>query len=374
MSNTQADRPKSKAKLVEPYASRIANVRAALEQAELDAYLLCKRTDQFWLTGFRGEDGAVVVTPRSVLLLTDGRFAEAAALEAPWTTAIIRKARGPESIAEVLQKPAHKLERVGFDADSFSFATIGGIRRAAKSIKLKPLANPITPGRQVKTAEEVAAIRRAIEVAEGAFVAMRSWLKPGATEREIAAQLEYEMKRRGASGPAFETIVAIGANGSLPHYAPADQRLGKSDALLIDWGARVDGYVSDLTRVIGIANVRPEIRRIFGIVHEAHDAAIAAARPGMSTGELDRVARRLIEKAGYGAAFSHSLGHGIGLDVHEAPGLRAKSCIELKPGMVVTIEPGIYLPGVGGVRLEDDILITDRGCTVLTSLPIDPLP
>jgi Xaa-Pro aminopeptidase len=353
------------------YASRLDALRAALRERKLDGLLLTNRMDQYWLTGFTGEDGAVLITADRVMLLTDGRFQETARLEAPWAEAVIRKTRGPDTIGDAARR--RKLRRLGFDPNQLTVATHAGVRKSAPSCRLVPAAGLVSELRQIKSAEELAIIRRAIAIAESAFKAVRPRMKAGVTEREIALRLVREMQDRGATGPAFAPIVASGPHAALPHYASADAPIVQNQVLLIDWGARYQWYVSDLTRCVPIGTVPPRVRQIHKVADQARRAAIAAAKPGLTAGKLDRVARDWIRKAGFGPAFSHSLGHGIGLDVHEGPGLRSKSEVVLRPDMVVTIEPGIYLPGVGGVRIEDDVRITSDGAEVLSSLPVEEL-
>ena len=206
---------------------------------------------------------------------------------------------------------------------------------------------------------------------EDALVATLGQIDGGMTELEVTAVLEYEMKARGSTDPAFGSIVAAGANGSLPHAIPGKAKLKRNSTLLIDWGATVNGYRSDMTRTFTLGKWPPVMREVYEIVLDAHYAGIDAIRPGAIAGEVDAAARKIITDAGYGKEFGHSLGHGIGLNVHEAPGLRAGADTVLEPGMVVTVEPGIYLPGVGGVRIEDDVLVTARGARSLCSLPKD---
>ncbi|MDX2198380.1 MAG: Xaa-Pro peptidase family protein [Phycisphaerae bacterium] len=353
----------------ETYAARIAAVRERLAREKLDGLLLNRRTDQVWLTGFTGEDGALLVTSRGVTLISDGRFEETARREAPWAKAIIRKQRGPDSIAIVLK--AQRLTKVGFDPDQTSHALFLGLRKAAPKIDLNPCGGWLSAAREVKIDDEISRIRRAVAVAERAFLKVKKSLRPDLTERQIAAALVYEMTRGGASGPAFAPIVATGANAALPHYAPEDVPIGRSGLLLIDWGAKVDGYVSDLTRVIALGTVPPNLAAAYRAVRGAHDRAVAAAKPGLPCARLDRVARSHLSQAGLSKAFNHSLGHGIGLDVHELPSLRKSNKATLQVGNVITIEPGAYLPGVGGVRLESDVWITKDGAEVLSSLPLD---
>lgn len=349
------------------YADRLTRLRAAMTAQRIDAFLVVNRMDQYWLTGFTGEDGAVLVTPKQVVLLTDGRFDEAADREAPHCRKVIRKTRDAATNARVIRR--YKPRRVGFEPAHLDVAAFVALTRALKPIKLVSTSGLIRNLRLTKDAVEVAAIRRAIQVAESAFTEMQGWLKPGMTEHEVAARLAFSMQAGGAQGPSFPTIVAAGANASLPHYEPGDTVIEANRGLLLDWGARVGWYVSDLTRMVWLGSIPTDLRKPFEVCRRAHDAAIAVIRAGVAAAAVDRAARTVITEAGLGARFTHALGHGIGLDVHESPRLGKKSKDKLVAGMVVTVEPGIYLPGVGGVRLESDVLVTATGCEVLSTLP-----
>lgn len=335
--------------------------------AKLDGYLVQDRMDQIWLTGFTGESGSVLVTQGSVTLLTDGRFDETADIEAPWARKVLRKKRSADETVRELRRA--KITRVGIDPDHTTLRTFTELQKAAKPIRISAASRMIADLRLTKDAGEITLIRRAIDVAQAAFKKVASGIRVGMKEREIAANLVYEMSARGAQGPAFAPIVAAGASASLPHYEAGDREVRADACLLIDWGARVDWYVSDLTRMVWPGSIPPRLREVHKIVREAHDRAIEIIKPGIRAAQVDKVARDIITKSGYGENFNHSLGHGIGLNVHESPGLRRQSKETLKPGMVVTIEPGIYLPGIGGIRIEDDVLITDSGYEVLSSLP-----
>ncbi|WP_320046847.1 Xaa-Pro peptidase family protein [uncultured Ilyobacter sp.] len=350
------------------YADRIKRVRAEMEAKKLDGYLVQDRKDQYWLTGFTGEDGYVLVTKKEVALLTDGRFDEAANIQAPWAVKVLREQRTPERTAKELK--ARRLKRVGFDPDHFTVADFTGTRKAARPVQLIAASGLVLGMRQCKDKGEVDAIVKAIRVSEKAFKKTAKWIKVGMTESDIAAKLAYEMQRLGAKDVSFPTIVAVGPNGALPHYETGDRKVTKNSPILIDWGAEVDWYVSDLTRMIWPGSIPRELAKVNKIVTEAHDAAIAAIKPGVTAHEIDAIARKIITKAGYGSCFNHATGHGMGLDVHEAPRVGKGTNVKLEPGMVITIEPGIYLPGKGGVRLEDDILVTETGSQVLSELPL----
>jgi len=351
----------------QPYADRVARVRARCARAKLDALLVENRMDQIWLTGFTGEDGLVLLTGREVVLLTDGRFDETADREAPWARKVVRKVRNVAATAAEITR--RKLARVGFEAVHMTVAAHTALRKAVRPARLADARGMIRGLRLAKDASEVARIRRAIRIAEEVFTWITPRLEPGRTEREIAAELVHELQTRGAQGPSFPPIVASGASASLPHYEPGDARIENNAYLLIDWGARADWYVSDLTRTIAIGSIPADLKRVYETVRSAHDQAVQAVRPGVAASAVDAAARRIITKAGFGARFTHALGHGIGLDVHEGPRLGREVKDELVAGMVITIEPGIYLPGEGGVRIESDVLVTDSGGQVLSTLP-----
>lgn len=356
-------------RLPNPYSLRIQKLREFMAGQDLDGFLIQSRMDQIWLTGFTGEDGFVLVTPRAVVLLTDGRFDEAADKEAPFAKKILRKRRTPEVNAQIIK--GSKVRRVGFNADQMSLAAHRVLRRHVAPVKLVEVADPIAPLRARKDATELKRMRAAIRVAEQAFERVRRWLKPGQTEREVAARLVYEMQKLGAQGETFPSIVAFGPNSSLPHAMPGARKLRKNEVLLFDWGAHVDWYGSDLTRVLWLGRIPPRLRKVYDVVRAAHDRAIEAVRPGITAHELDHVARAIINKAGYGKLFNHALGHGLGLVAHEVPRIGKGTQTVLEPGMVITIEPGVYLPGAGGIRLEDDVLVTKTGGEVLSTLPLE---
>lgn len=349
------------------FAERIARFREQMARAKLPAFFVTNRADQIYLTGFTGEDGGVFITPRQVYLLTDGRFDEAADIEAPWAKKVLRK----KSIIDELRKIVNrsKTSRIAVQPEYLTLAASQQIREAISPARLVPGKGIIRAMRECKDEHELGVMMRAVRAAQLAVKKAVREIRIGQTERELAARIEYEMQLAGASGPSFPTIVAEGPNASLPHAVPGDRKIGDGSAVLIDWGARVDHYCSDLTRVIFINKIPPKVGRIYDIVLEAQEKAIAAVGPGVRLCDVDAAARRHIKSAGFGRNFGHGLGHGLGLDVHESPRVHFQSKDKLEPGMVVTIEPGIYLPGVGGVRIEDDVLVTEDGYCVLTDLP-----
>jgi Xaa-Pro aminopeptidase len=351
-------------------AARLEACRARIQEKSLSGYLITNRADQYYLTGFDGEDGAALILPDRVYLLTDGRFREEADQTAPWAQAVVRLGKPlVESLAKVVKKC--RLKRLGFQSGALTVANYRTFKKEVRPTSFVAVPNLMDELRVVKDQSEVEATERAIEVAEAAFKATIRRIQPGWTESRLAAELEYEMFTRGASGPAFQSIVAVGANGSLPHYRPGNARVEVGVPVLIDWGATVDHYRSDLTRVVFIRRIPPRFRRMYADVLAAQEAGIKAIRPGARACDVDGAARRSLKQVGMDKYFAHGLGHGLGLDIHEPPRLAKIAKEPLRPGMVVTVEPGVYLPGVGGVRIEDDVLVTQDGCRVLTHLPKD---
>ncbi len=360
---------KPKARIPAEIQQRLGPVRAFLERRRLDGFLITSRTDQVYQTGFNGEDGMALVTPRQVYLLSDFRFQETACKEAPWARFVMRKKGLPEELAKLARRGG--MERIGFVADRITVATAAQLRKALRpcGTKLSPVTNVLTGLRQKKDPSEIAVIRQAVRIAEEAFRAVRRSIRIGQTELELAHRLNYEMGRRGASGPSFPIVVGEGPNSALPHAEPGTRTVKRGSAILLDWGARFEGYRSDLTRVLFVGRIPTRFRRLYRIVLDAQRRAIQTVRAGRVIREVDDAARSYIAKCGYGKQFGHALGHGLGLDIHEAPSLNTRNSAPLESGMVITIEPGIYVPGLGGVRIEDDVLVTDEGCEVLSTLP-----
>ena len=340
-----------------------------MRSGKVDAMLLTEPHNVRYCSGFSGEDSYLLLGRRWARLITDGRFTEQARIDCPHIKAIIRKGKMVDAITEVLTE--RKIRRLGIEGNSVTVSFKNQLDSALKRVRIKAFGNETDTLRQVKDGGELAAIRKAVRTAEKAFRALisggaRKFV--GRSERQIAAELEYLMRQGGASGASFETIVATGAHSALPHYRPGGTKIRRGDAVLIDFGAVVSGYCSDLTRVVFIGKITPRIARIYKVVLEGQSAGIGAIRPGVGCESVDAAARGVIAAAGYGEAFSHGLGHGIGLAVHELPHLGRKVKKTLKPGMVVTVEPGIYLPGIGGVRIEDDVAVVPGGAERLSTL------
>ncbi len=351
------------------YAGRLKRLRAELRARGLDALLISNARDISYLTPFSGEDSNALVTSRRLIVLSDFRFAE----ELDAVRDIAEVAMRDGAMVDLIKRLALDLdpETLAIQAEHVTVATRARLARAVGAKRLRDTTGLLAGLRVRKDEAEIRLIRKAARIQQQALEALLPTLEPGQREREVAARLELEMRLRGASGPSFDTIVAARANGSLPHARPGSTRLAANQPVLIDWGARHAGYCSDMTRTFAFGRWPRKIAEIYPIVLDAWHAGAAAVRPGARCADVDRAARRVIEEAGFGERFGHGLGHGIGLDIHENPRLSRHSDETLEPGMVVTVEPGIYLPGVGGVRIEDDLLVTDRGYRNLCSLPKD---
>jgi Xaa-Pro aminopeptidase len=360
---------RSRLTIADARRARVRRLRRLLREHDLGALLVANPNDIRYLTGFSGDDSALIVLERSLIMVSDFRFEEELQNLPAQTRLVIRSTGLFEAVGQTLRDTG--VDSIGVQAEHLTILGRREIARRAGARRLVDAPPLLATLRAVKDDFEICAIRNAVRVQEQALLATLEQAAPGMMEREIAAHLEYEMKVRGAEGVSFPTIVAAGASGSLPHYSPARRRTGRNKALLIDWGARVDGYCADMTRTVAFGRWPARIREIYSVVLDAMDAAVEAVRPNIRAREIDRVARGIIEAAGYGPRFGHGLGHGIGLDVHEAPRVSRLSEDTLLPGMVITIEPGVYIPGVGGVRIEDDVLVTERGARRLASLPRD---
>lgn len=350
-------------------AVRLERLREQLKLPGIDGLLVVDETNVRYLSGFTGDSTALLITDRDAVLLSDRRYEQQLAQQCPQLSAEIR---GPETkpgdwICQAIQK--RRLTKVGLEDHATTWSSLSFFQEMLTGVKLVSTAGLVSALRAIKDAEEIATIRKAIEIAERAFGVLRASLRPGMSELEAAYLIESSTRSFGGTGVGFHSIVATGAAGSLPHYQPTEQKIIDGAGLLVDWGAVFDGYTSDMTRTLPVGPISPKMREIYPVVLDAHLAAIELIRPGARFCDIDAAARNVIEKAGYGGAFGHGLGHGIGLNVHETPRLASTEKGTLQPGMVVTVEPGIYLPGELGVRIEDDVWVTDSGHEVLCSLP-----
>ncbi|MEM8783016.1 MAG: aminopeptidase P family protein [Planctomycetota bacterium] len=355
-------------------AGRLSAFRARLRAAALDAALVTEPVNVRYLTGFVGEDSWLLVFAAGhPIILSDSRFTTQIQRESPHSMTLIRKGAMSDAVKQAIGK--RRVATLGLPEDDFTLSQRKKLAAAFRGtgVQLKPFADRLAEQRATKSDDEVKRIVRAGRIQQRAYEETLAFLEPGLTEAQVAAHLEYRMRDLGADGVSFPTIVAADANAALPHAIPGPRKIKKGSLVLIDWGAKFQGYCSDMTRVIALGKMKPKLREIFQICLDAQLAAIDVIAPGVSLRDVDEAARAVIRDAGYGEYFGHGLGHGLGLDIHEEPRLSplAPEKGVLKPGHVVTVEPGIYLPGLGGVRIEDDVLVTDDAHCVLTDLPKD---
>jgi len=344
---------------------RLKKLRRTLAKKDLLPYLVSDLTNIRYLTGFTGSYAALVIGGRDSFFLSDSRYEE-------YVRSIL-----PRDVRFVLQKADFcttleaELKTRGESAlycekHSMSLASFMDMKARMKRIRLYPAEDVVNEQRMVKDGEEIALLREAAAITDSCVNHLKSLIRPGMLECDIAVEIEYFYRKRGCRRTSFDSIVASGAGSSMPHYETSmEKRIRAGDVLLIDMGCHYRGYNSDLTRTLFVNSIDPAVEKLYRVVQTAQQAALEAVRPGITTGKLDGVARNIIVREGYGQFFGHSLGHGLGLDIHELPAVKAGD-VKLRKNMVITIEPGIYLPGTGGVRIEDMVLVTGGGCEVLT--------
>jgi Xaa-Pro aminopeptidase len=340
-----------------------------LAAEELDAYLITNPVNVTYLTGFSGESSYLLFGRDRTLLVSDSRFTEQLAEECPGLDVHIRPPAKTvtQATAEALVQLGFR--KVGFEGLHLTVAEFEALQKQCPTVSWKVGGDRVEQLRAVKDASELDQIREAISFAERAFTAWRALLRPEDTEKDLADAMEQHIRWVGGKGTSFPTIVAVGERAALPHAPPTRKRIAEAEFLLVDWGASGAFYKSDLTRVLVTRTISPKLEEVYTVVLNAQAQAIQSIRPGARGNDIDAVARSVIAASGYGNFFGHGLGHGVGLQIHEAPAVRPNSDWVLQPGMVVTVEPGIYLPGWGGVRIEDDVVVTPDGCEVLTHVP-----
>ncbi len=349
---------------------RIAGVVEIIREMGLDACILKGMDNIFYLTGFRGSEGSLVVTRGDVLLLTDSRYVTHA-LEVARGIRVLEVSRKVNTLSEICER--YGIRKMGFDSVHTTYDMYAKWKENLKDVDIVPLTNKIENIRSIKEPAEIQAIKKAIRIATDAFNEIFDTIRPGKTEKEIANDLDSSMRRHGADCPSFSTIVASGPRAALPHAEPSDKKIQEGEVVIIDFGAQVDGYCSDETCSIAMGDVNDKIHEIFTIVKDAKDLGLARIRVGMPVQELDMIVRGFIEEKGYGDFFRHGVGHGVGVAVHEAPSVTTASEGLIEPNMIFTVEPGIYIPHLGGVRLEDMVLIEENRTTVLTHIRKDML-
>lgn len=353
------------------YASRLAATRALLPQWQVDALLITSASNRRWLSGFTGSAGSLLITAESAYLATDFRYWVQAAAQAP-AFSLYRQQPPERELAHLLAESG--ATAIGIEANHLTVGGLTELARKAEGLNWVHLPVTLERLREQKDAAELALIRRAAAITDQVMAQVPDLARPGLSERQLAWELEKRMREAGATALAFEVIVASGPHAALPHHRPGERLLQPGDALVVDMGAEIDGYKSDLTRSFYLGpNPSADYQAIYQLVHQAQSAVLRGIRPGMTSQAIDALARDLIAAAGHREHFGHGLGHSLGLDIHEGPRLAhslAKSIIPA--GVVLTVEPGVYLPEWGGVRIEDLILLAEDGPELLSHCPKTP--
>lgn len=347
---------------------RLRSLQKALARRSFEAFHVGARPNVRYLTGFTGSAGELLVTAHEATLFTDGRYETQAVEQTDGVEVAISTDR--PGFAEMSDQLAERrIRALGFEAGRLCFAHYQALRAVRPRLRLEPVSGWIEKRRAVKSPSEIEILRRSAALNSRAFENVLKRWRPRWTERRVAAEIDYEIGRLGGEGPSFDTIVAGGEHGALPHAAPRPLAPARKSLIVLDHGAILDGYASDMTRMASWGRPGAAAQRIFKAVLEAQQAALDAVRAGVAAKSVDRAARTVLERRGFGDCFPHSTGHGVGLEIHESPKLGKNVNARLREGMVVTIEPGAYVEGVGGVRIEDMVVVTASGCEILTPTP-----
>ncbi len=349
------------------YKLRLRRIQENLAAHKLDALLITHLPNITYLCGFTGSAGALIVNEGGAEFFSDGRYTAQARDQVQAAHVIISPKPPLAAAAEWLAERRRNKRVLGVEGEHISWAGKTQLEAALrKTTRLKSVSNLVEDRRMIKDADELCRIRNAVTLGATLFDTILAELRVDARERQVAAEMEYAARRLGAEGMSFETIIASGPRSALPHGRASDSRVPRNAFVVCDFGVILAGYCSDMTRTVYVGRPSREARRFYEAVREAQLAGIAAVRPGIAVGEVDRVARNVLKKAGLGRYFTHSTGHGVGLEIHEPPRVAAGQLSLLQPGMVITIEPGAYVPGKWGVRIEDMVVVTHSGCEVLT--------
>lgn len=350
-------------------AGRADRVRAAAADAGCDALVVVNTVNVRYLTGFTGSAGLVWLGADELVLVTDRRYTEQSEAETSQAGATVRIEITNDAPKEILAAAAAGVGRIGLEAASVSWADQRKYAEWFSEAELVPTAGVVERCRQIKDDGEVDRMAAAAAIADDALAEVRPMLAAGPTEAEVALALDTALRRRGADGSAFRTIVAAGPNAALPHIRPTDRPIGHGELVIVDMGAVVDGYRSDMTRTMAVGDPDPEAQKVFDTVRDAQQLGVAQAAVGTPIAEVDKACRDRIAAEGWADAFVHGTGHGVGLDIHEQPWVRASAEESLQTGHVITVEPGVYLPGICGARVEDTVLVADDGPRRLTRSP-----
>jgi Xaa-Pro aminopeptidase len=343
--------------------SKLDALRNTFQKHGIDGLLVASPYNRRYITNFTGSAGIALITEEKALFITDFRYTDQAAKQAEGFEIIQHTLPIQQEAAKQAQRLG--IKKLGFEQDYMAFATFKAYEEAMQA-ELIPVSNIVEELRLIKSEAEIKILKVAADIADAAFKHILDFIKPGLTELEVSNELEFFMRKAGASSSSFDIIVASGERSALPHGVASEKVIEKGDMVTMDYGALYNGYISDITRTVAVGEPAPKLKEIYNVVLEAQLKGVDEIKPGMTGKEADAISRNYIAEKGYGDYFGHSLGHGIGLEVHEAPSLSYRSETVLQPGMAVTVEPGIYIQGLGGVRIEDDIIITQDGNELLT--------
>ncbi|TMN20785.1 M24 family metallopeptidase [Lentibacillus cibarius] len=347
---------------------KLNKLRQKLEEVNLDAILITSPVNRRYMTGFTGTAGAVIVSHDDARFITDFRYIEQAGEQADGFTVVEHKQLIHQEIRDQLNQM--NVKRLGFEKDHVTFTSYE-LYKETFDAELTGVSGMVEALRLFKSKDELSILKQAAQIADDAFQHIQGYIKPGAKEIDIANELEFFMRKQGAESSSFDIIVASGYRGALPHGVASDKEIQSGELVTMDYGALFNGYCSDITRTVAVGEISTELNTIYDTVLKAQLLGVDGVKPGITGKEADALTRDYIKEQGYGDYFGHSTGHGLGMEVHESPSLSFRSDKELKAGMVVTVEPGIYVPNVGGCRIEDDIVVTESGNDRLTSAPKD---
>lgn len=347
----------------EIFANRLKKIRGIMETKNTDAAIITSRENYMYMSGFSGTSAVLYISARRAVLLTDFRYIEQAALQAPDYEIVQYTGSCYDELNRIITDDS--IQRLSFEDCRLTYANYCEYAEKLKAA-LIPFGKAVEELRRIKDRSEIAHIKKAVEIADSVFTHILKFIKPGVTETELAAEMEHQMKRLGAAGPSFETIVASGKRASMPHGVASDKKIEGGDVITMDFGALYKGYCSDITRTVFLGRPDGELERIYKIVLEANKVGLKAVKRGITGKDADNAARAFIREAGFGENFGHGLGHGVGLEIHEEPTLSMRGGLALEDGMVVTVEPGIYVAGLGGVRIEDMVVVNGENADILT--------
>lgn len=351
--------------MAEVFRKRLKNIRAKMKLRNTDAVLITKRENYMYLSGFTGTSAVIYISFQRAVLLTDFRYVEQAASQATDFEIIQYTGSLYDALNRLIE--GDSTHRLSFEDGHMTFFDYSEYSSKLKVEEMVPLGHVMEELRRIKDESELVLIKEAVDIADKVFTHILPFIKPGVAEIELASEMEHHMRRLGATGPSFETIIASGKRASMPHGVASNKKIEYGDVITMDFGALHQGYCSDITRTVFLGKPDEELKKIYHIVLQANLKGLEAVRSEVTGREVDSLVRSFIAQAGYDGRFGHGLGHGVGLEIHEEPSLSMRGDLVLRDGMVVTVEPGIYIPDLGGIRIEDMVVVRGEGADILTS-------